>query len=88
MLEAQSYKPLSEKELLSPHFHSISRGCKIRKRFYKGRSDKYPPIIGGYCQTHKVEICHCGWEWYWHYGKYTKPIHPNLYPALKHKKQK
>ena len=88
MIESQIYQPLSEKEKLSPHFHSVSKGDKIVKRLYKGRNDTYPLIIGGYCQTHKVEICHCGWEWHWHYGKYHKPVHPNLSPAVKYQSKK
>lgn len=86
ILEAQICKPLSDKEMLSPHFHSVVKGCKIVKRLYKGRSDKYPPIIGGYCRTHGKELERGGWEWSWWGGQYYKPVHPNLYPALKRKK--
>lgn len=54
------------------HYHSITKRCKIIARKYyvsEGRCH----LIGGYCRTHKKEICRCGWEWYWHYGIHHLP---------------
>ncbi|MEM3609742.1 MAG: hypothetical protein QW076_02435 [Candidatus Anstonellales archaeon] len=88
MIEARIVKPLSKKEITNPHFHSIMKGCKIVKRWLKNNSKGSHGLSEvGYCQTHKVNICHCGWEWHWHYGKYHPPLHDNqiTYSILKTK---
>jgi hypothetical protein len=56
------------------HYHSIQRGCKIIKRRFKTkkRSGESGFFSGAYCRTHKKELCHCGWEWQWHYGIFKK----------------
>jgi hypothetical protein len=56
------------------HYHSIQKGCRIIKRRYKTktRTGESGYFTGAYCQTHKKEICQCGWEWGWHYGHQVK----------------
>jgi hypothetical protein len=51
---------------LSPHFHSTEKGCKIIPK-QQGK------IQGAYCITHHKYLCHCGWEWRWHFGIYHSP---------------
>ena len=73
LLQKERNSILSEEEAmrvreLSPHFHSKEKGCEIIPTTITVSGNKY--IKGGYCKTHKIEICHCGWEWHWHYGIY------------------
>jgi len=59
----------------SEHFHAISKGCEIepKKITYK-RGTRIFSIKGGFCKTHQKEICHCGWEFHFHYGTYSGKI--------------
>ena len=82
LLQKERNSILSEAEAmrvreLSPHFHSPNKGCEIIPITIKGTGNQY--IKGGYCKTHKKEICHCGWEFHWHYGIY----HNNLFNTNK-----
>ena len=76
-----------EKTITNIHYHSKMKGCEIVRRQWKYISkdnrEEGRIISGGYCKTHKKEICKCGWEWHWHYGRYSKPVHPELYQRIK-----
>lgn len=69
MLECKTSRPLSPEERNNTHFHSVNKGCHIVKRWLTSKSSPYYTVVG-YCKTHHKDICHCGWEWEWHYGKH------------------
>jgi hypothetical protein len=54
----------------SPHFHALSKGCVVKPKdirsFTRVGSEKYR-MRAEYCETHRVAICRCGWEFGWHY---------------------
>ena len=46
------------------YFHNPKFGCKLINKSLKNKASKYSKgIPAGYCQTHEVDICRCGWEW-------------------------
>ena len=49
------------------HLHTKNRGCDIINRTIKSKNKGYS-VKGGYCKTHEVEICKCGWEFGWHFN--------------------
>ena len=66
---------IKKRQSQSEHFHAISKGCEIepKKITYK-RGTRIFSIKGGFCKTHQKEICHCGWEFHFHYGTYSGKI--------------
>ncbi len=54
------------------HFHATEFGCDtvLTLTYWENY-----PILEGYCKTHQVSHCRCGWEWGWHKGTETgKPL--------------
>lgn len=64
----------------SKHFHHKDNGCDIK--YLRNRVNK---ITEGYCKTHDIECCRCGWEWGWHGGtdnrKETKELWKRFSPS-------
>lgn len=59
-----------EERLVHPHFHSTQKGCDLREEDQASTDPaKDKPIRGMHCETHILDICHCGWEWQWHTGE-------------------
>jgi len=54
----------------SPHFHSPAKGCEVENKSFltKSRFGKVRILGGKFCNTHRKDLCRCGWEWGWHYG--------------------
>jgi hypothetical protein len=58
------------------YFHSEAKGCKIKDKVFERRGVDgllVGTIQGSFCKTHQANLCHCGWQWYWHYGTYSYP---------------
>jgi len=57
-------------------FHHKKFGCKIISKQF--RTDNYHHathcIVGGYCETHQVGVCRCGWQFGYHYGTNSKKL--------------
>ena len=73
--EIRIIEDIREMEQKSEHFHSRDKGCRVVNRnipFMHG--NKISNIRGGYCKTHHVETCRCGWEFGWHYGTYSPSL--------------
>ena len=66
---------IKKRQSQSEHFHAISKGCEIEpKKITCKRGTRIFSIKGGFCKTHQKEICHCGWEFHFHYGTYSGKI--------------
>ena len=48
-------------------FHAKAQGCRIVRRFSEI-----------FCRTHSVSVCHCGWEFGWHYGQDAGGLQPTF----------
>lgn len=60
---------MTEKQLNSPYFHDEKKGCETEEKIFRRiTGGKEMTINGGYCKTHKVDLCRCGWQWGFHYG--------------------
>lgn len=56
-------------------FHHLKFGCELTHKAFRNRASKNSKrIAGGYCLTHKTDICRCGWEWKHHEGKYSSQV--------------
>jgi len=54
-------------------FHGKELGCELKdKRLRADKSRHY--IKGQFCLTHQVNVCHCGWEFGWHYETESKEL--------------
>lgn len=51
-----------------PHFHSIRKGCRLRRIRIKCKYTTESEIVAKFCDTHGVEICRCGFEFGYHFG--------------------
>jgi hypothetical protein len=48
--------------LENPFFHHKQKGCQVIKKKYPASISTYT-LIGGYCITHKIDVCGCGLSW-------------------------
>jgi hypothetical protein len=51
----------------SKHYHSEGNGCLIHLKDIEIQDGKIKTMPGRYCETHKVNICRCGWEFGHHF---------------------
>ena len=65
---------MTREEIQSHRFHSLEKkSCKFEARDQCAHTQKVKgrivpiAIRGGFCETHGVLTCRCGWEWGFHY---------------------
>ena len=68
----------------SLYFHSRMKGCKVEEEPPQSEWGRSRLI---YCETHRVELCRCGWEWRHHYEEgmavdsVPRPDRPTVTPS-------
>jgi hypothetical protein len=50
-------------------FHGTCK--KVEKKLFYYLHEKTCTVRGAYCNTHQVDICHCGWEFNYHFGTFS-----------------
>ena len=63
-----------EQALDDPHYHHKGK-CQLVSR---KTPDRYHPVKYQYCKTHQVNVCSCGWEIGYHYGKKSEWKEPTI----------
>ena len=58
------------KTLASSFFHHSSKGCQIVEKLFPTKRSGLRGsgfLKGAFCETHKADLCKCGWQFFKHY---------------------
>jgi len=67
-------KPVTKKELRNKFFHHEHKDCRLKlkrdvKYVRQGHRTVADRATYFWCNTHRVQVCKCGWQFGYHYGK-------------------